>query len=284
MKNASMICLYLIAIILFSPVQIVRAADEAPPTAEEVAASIQGAEGSASEIKALIPTLQIPVPGFNAEGSVVKGTGNNGCPKDYVCVYTINRYLNALYRFAVGAGVIFAIVLIMIGGAQYVVGSAAGSVEAGRTRMWNAVFGLALLFSAHAILTFANPAITQLTPLQLEVIAPVQDISVATRWGGTPTLPAILSGEAVDVRSNFPYITGPGNGVHKDIAVDVQAAAKILYNTTEAAFGSDAKKMLLTSAVRSPQKQMNEFGENCMQGGPCDPITCNPLRGHPEVP
>src|SRR3989338_1333139 len=82
----------------------------------------------------IAPDLQVQIPGLSFVDTVTIGTGTNGCDDGYICVNTIETYLNALYRWGAGAGAIFAIVLIMIGGVEWMVGSAIGTIEKGKDR------------------------------------------------------------------------------------------------------------------------------------------------------
>lgn len=173
-------------------------------TAEEAAATTAAAVAEAEAREYLYPDLNVDVPGLTfAEVLDVNGL---------LHINFIPEYLNGLYRYALGAGAIIAVVMVMIGGAQYMIGSGMGSVEAGRKRITNAITGLILVLSAYTILNVVNPNITFFEPLALkyvkaspfivaegaEAIAGCQDIKgivakcsketlISTRWTSSVT-------------------------------------------------------------------------------------------------
>ncbi len=127
----------------------------------------------------IAPDLQVQIPGLSFVDTVTIGTGTNGCDDGYICVNTIETYLNALYRWGAGAGAIFAIVLIMIGGVEWMVGSAIGTIEKGKQRIKNASFGLILVMVTTVFLQFINPNITSLQPVRLEYIEPLAYVNAS---------------------------------------------------------------------------------------------------------
>lgn len=273
-------------LLLFLPFFVVHAESEPRPTEEEIQKQLSADQATAREYNLLTPNLQVKIPGLNLENSVVIGNGKNGCGVGFVCANTIERYLNGVYKFAASAGVTFAIVLIMVGGAQYAVGSAAGSIEAGKKRMTNAVIGLVLVLSVHAILTFVNPDISSLKTVKLEVVQPIQDTSVDTIWGGERVYPGIAEGKLRMVASN-EYIVSAGQGIHEDVWPDIQQAAKTLKENSKACVFKhlgvcgkydEGTRMALTSGGRGIDRQAELFIQNCLQnGGKCSPATCNPF-------
>lgn len=125
--------------------------------------------------------LQIDIPGFDPGNQIVYGPIPVGCDETtpdtcvcgtaMVCVQTLDNYLNAIYRWSIGAGTIFAIVLIMLGGVQWMLGSAIGTIDKAKKRVQNASLGLLFLLTTSMILTFINPNITTLASIELPVVA-----------------------------------------------------------------------------------------------------------------
>lgn len=125
--------------------------------------------------------LQVDIPGFDPGNQIIYGPHPIGCDEttpdtcecgtSMVCVQTIDNYLNAIYRWSVGAGTIFAIVLIMVGGVQWMLGSAIGTIEKAKKRVQNASLGLLFLFGTSMILTFINPKITTFASIELPIVA-----------------------------------------------------------------------------------------------------------------
>ena len=67
------------------------------------------------------------------------------------------NYLNAVFQILMIGGSILAVVMIVVGGVQYMTSDVLGTKEAGRERIKNAVFGLILLLCTYIILRTINP-------------------------------------------------------------------------------------------------------------------------------
>lgn len=89
-------------------------------------------------------------------------------------VFNIGSYINLIYTYGLGTASIIAVVMMMIGGAQYIIGSGTGgeAVAAAKTRITNAVTGLALLFCIYIILYAVNPDLTVFKTIQMPRIKP----------------------------------------------------------------------------------------------------------------
>lgn len=101
----------------------------------------------------IIPELNIQIPGLEKFNEPILTA--NGIESTF-----LSQYLTGLYRFLIGASITIAIIMVMIGGFQYVL--SAGGADAGKakTRISNAVIGLVLLLSVYLILYTANPQLT----------------------------------------------------------------------------------------------------------------------------
>ena len=91
-------------------------------------------------------------------------------------VVNISDYVQKFYRYLLGFSIIVAIIMVMIGGLQYVLASSTGDTKNAKTRITNAVIGLALLFCAALILQTVNP---QLMQLQAPVLPAMNQIPIA---------------------------------------------------------------------------------------------------------
>ncbi len=149
--------------------------------------------------KFITPNLKVDIPGLSFVDTVTIGNGTNGCDDGYVCVNTITTYLNAIYKWGAGAGVIFAIVLIMIGGIEWMIGSAVGTIERAKTRIRNASFGLLLVLVTTIFLQFINPDIVALQAVRLEYIDPVRYVNASgdTASNASASTVAVSAPEAV---------------------------------------------------------------------------------------
>ncbi len=132
-------------------------------------------------------------------------------------VLGIGTYINAFYSYGLGAAAIIAVVMIMIGGVQWMIGSSVGSVDAARKRITNAAVGLILLMAAYLILNTVNPYLVQFKTIELPMIKPslfvngscedyveekymvVPDTSGKTACGNKGKVIASPSGTAVSV-------------------------------------------------------------------------------------
>lgn len=84
----------------------------------------------------------------------------------------LTQYLSALFNFAIAAAAILAVVMIVIGGLQYI--GAAGNtsvIEDAKDRIYWAIVGLILALGSWMILNTINP---ELKELQLKSIEPVE--------------------------------------------------------------------------------------------------------------
>ena len=71
-------------------------------------------------------------------------------------------YLWTLFGIAVGVAAMLAVIMIIIGGFQYMTSEAIGSKESAKKRMWAAVLGLALILGSWLILNTINPNLLNL--------------------------------------------------------------------------------------------------------------------------
>ncbi len=101
--------------------------------------------------------LQIPIPGLAQEITI---SGD-----------TLGQYISAVYKFFVGALAIIAVVMIMIGGFQWLM--AAGSsekVSRAKETISGAIFGLILALTSYSLLYTINPNLVQFSSLTVEPI------------------------------------------------------------------------------------------------------------------
>ena len=112
------------------------------------------------------PNLNVSIPGLTFSDIL----NENGILK----INFLPEYLNGLYRYALGAAAIVAVIMIMIGGAQYILGSGLGSIEAGKKRITNAVTGLILVLVSYTLLYLVNPELTTFSAVEVDVVAQIK--------------------------------------------------------------------------------------------------------------
>ncbi len=88
-------------------------------------------------------------------------------------VSNLGDYLNSFYKWMLNSGIIIAIIFVMIGGLQYVLAAGGGDVSKAKTRIKNAVIGLALLIFSYLILFTVNPYLVRLQIPQLPMVRKV---------------------------------------------------------------------------------------------------------------
>ena len=91
--------------------------------------------------------LLAPLPGLGSEVKTDTGVGN---------------YLNTLIRVIIGFMAVLAVVMMVVGGIQYMVSNIAGEKASAKSRMTNAIFGLVLALSSYMILNTINPNLVNL--------------------------------------------------------------------------------------------------------------------------
>ncbi len=120
----------------------------------------------------LTPDLAIDIPGLSF-GDVLSRDGK-------LQINFLAEYINGVYIYLLGASAIVAIVMIMIGGVQYMIGSSVGHADAAKKRIQNAAIGLILIMGAYVILRVVNPELTELKSIQLvEVEAVTLDLDTS---------------------------------------------------------------------------------------------------------
>jgi len=89
----------------------------------------------------------------------------------------IGEYITGVYQFLIGFSITIAIIMLMVGGVQYMLGGGVpAQIQKAKGRMKNAVIGLILLLSTYLILYTTNPDLTIFDPITL-VIVPEKPLS-----------------------------------------------------------------------------------------------------------
>ena len=125
--------------------------------------------GEAPPEAAVTPVLNVPIPGLKFLTATNVKIGDETA----VSSSFLSDYISAVYKFLIGISLTIAIVMVLIGGLQYVLASGSGKVEKGKTRIKNATIGLVLLLSVYLILYTVNPQLTLLSALSIKNVANV---------------------------------------------------------------------------------------------------------------
>ena len=126
-------------------------------------------------------------------------TGDTGCVGGKLTTFDptgenkIGGYLNLMIRIFIGLCAVLAVVMIVMGGIEYMTSELISSKEAGKERITGAIFGLLLALGAWTLLYQINPDILNtdlksLTSQQVVALEPQGDI---------PQTPTMVNGKAM---------------------------------------------------------------------------------------
>lgn len=76
----------------------------------------------------------------------------------------LGKYLNIIIRLAIGLAAVLAVIMIVMGGIEYMTSELISSKESGKSRMTNAVLGLLVALGAYLILFTINPDLLNTNP------------------------------------------------------------------------------------------------------------------------
>lgn len=141
----------------------------------------------------VMPKLNVEIPGLTFS-PITKFEGE-------LNVNFVGEYIQGVYKFLISLSGFVAVVLILIGGLQWVFGGvSAQQLSSAKTRIKNAVIGLVLLMSVVLILTLVNPRLIEFDPLRVrfvEEIAVEQKDDAGDIDQTTTTTPAGATGKKV---------------------------------------------------------------------------------------
>ena len=112
------------------------------------------------------PFLSVGFPNFSFSDVI----NDNG----YLEINWLGEYINGLYKFLLSIGGIFAVLMVMIGGIQYVISRGGGEATEAKKRIGNAITGLVLLFCVFIILYTVNPGMISFDALRIQNILPIE--------------------------------------------------------------------------------------------------------------
>lgn len=164
-----------------------------------LAAQHTGAQPKGYELLAPIPGSGIPA---------VAPLGQGGLAK----------YLQSLFNLGLGIIIALAVVMIVIGGAQYLSTDAVSGKEGGKDKLWHAVQGLIIALGAFLILNTINPDILKLNldlgylkqPKRVEVL-----LEVSNNIPGCPNC-ALIPPNNIEVKLGACRVLGPSKACRAD--------------------------------------------------------------------
>ncbi len=123
-------------------------------------------EGKPAPKSFVIPELNTNIPGLTFSEPISSATA--------VKSFFLEQYLGSIYKYLLNISITIAIIMIMVGGFQYVIAAGGGDVSKGKKRITNAVTGLVLLLCVYLILTSVNPQLINLKEVELQNVQPVE--------------------------------------------------------------------------------------------------------------
>ena len=85
-------------------------------------------------------------------------------------VQGLRNYIGLMYKFIIGASIVGASLMFIIGAFMYMFSGVSGSMNKGKGMMLDAVIGLVLIFGAYLILDNINPNTLKMKPLEVNMI------------------------------------------------------------------------------------------------------------------
>jgi hypothetical protein len=124
-------------------------------------------------IKITKPILSIAIPGveFSNPANELDSEGN-------VAIPFLAEYLKGVYQFAMIAGSMAAVIVIILNGFRITMSAGGPEKNKGIQNIVKAITGLFILWSSYALFNTINPDLTQINTLKVRYIAPVPNIDI----------------------------------------------------------------------------------------------------------
>lgn len=187
----------------------------------------------------------------------------------------IGGYLNMMIKIFIGICAVLAVIMIVIGGMQYMMTELISGKEAGRERITHAIFGLLLALGAWTLLNQINPDIlrTDLKSLTTQTVEVALAQAVQSDEGKTlPTGPITGCTTGMQKTTSGMFACGDGN-LPQNINSMISAAAASGINITGGGYRTPEQQKQLRIA--------NCNGDFTNASAPCSPLTALPgLSNH----
>lgn len=132
-----------------------------------------------------------PIPGVNTGGNI-----------------NVPEFAKNVFRLLVSAAAILAVLMLTVGGIQYMTSEALGTKEAARTRIKNALYGLIILIASYLILYTINPCLLEFRLFSQAAGSCAGGTETTAPANNAPASSAPTSGTRFDAGT-----TRPGSGV-----------------------------------------------------------------------
>ncbi len=116
----------------------------------------------------VVPVLNVQIPGFNGLFDTPTSDGKS------IQVNFIGQYIGAVYNWILGAAALVAVVMMMIGGLQYVMSRGKEKyITKAKERITNAITGVILLLLAYNIAFFIDPDTLGLKGISIRTVSAI---------------------------------------------------------------------------------------------------------------
>ncbi|MES3031454.1 MAG: pilin [Patescibacteria group bacterium] len=92
----------------------------------------------------------------------IEGTGNNCNPNELIQKIEFNTYLSYIFKFGIAIAGFLAVVMIIVGGFEYMLSEAPFAKTNGKERITNAIIGLLGVLTSYLILVTIDPRLVQI--------------------------------------------------------------------------------------------------------------------------
>ncbi len=135
----------------------------------------------------VIPNLNVDIPGLSFTTNIPKTTCQ-GRAGQCVTIPFLAEYITALYKYALGLGLVAAAIMFMYGAFLYLVGATGLQIQSAKQKMVEAILGLTLLLASYAILANVAPSVVSLKPIEVDYMeGTLADIAAMTSNRTNPT-------------------------------------------------------------------------------------------------
>lgn len=227
---------------------------------------LAGAADFEKNIKVSKPILSISIPGVNfSDASKVQDSQGT-----MVVIPYLAEYIKGVYQFAMIAGSMVAVVVIILNGFRITISAGGPEKNKGIQNITKAITGLFILWSSYALLSTINPNLTQLNALNVRYVEPrgePEQEEMITTAGTTAASEASI----VDISGDNISFKRSGIQLDQNVLKMVQAAAADL--------NSQGIRLYITDGYRSIDAQKALITQNCVESAGAQ--QCTPKPGRP---
>ena len=229
--------------------------------------SFMGWENSV-KIKKPILSIKIPNVIFSDPKNNLDSEGNISSP-------FLAQYLSGVYKFAVAAGSLVAVIVIILNGFRITISAGGPEKNKGIQNIVKAITGLFILWSSYALFYTINPDLVALNVLKVKYVEPFELETEEQNSDLTVAASATSSLTAVKGADGGAKIYTQSNNIIIDQALltKMQTAANSLQNK--------GIQMYVTSGLRPIAEQKALMAANCQPPDPSNNNRCVPLNGKP---